>query len=578
MPSKKKKEDDYLPGEVLTEDNLDLLPGEELSADNSQELTRTGLQKFGQDVEEAITTPVVPANVPGIGGSSVANLATLPQRGFRGVGVGLQQAVEGVPASSLTPFGAVTPEILSRVASNLPGAVERAAEAVRPGFQPEEGERLGALAGETVGSLPLATALGGSSEAVGAGNVALQIMRNTVGGATLTAINEASEKGDIEVPDVVFSGAVNGLFPLVRPSANVVANFLRKSTEIPVAGTTTLSREAMGELADDPKLLEKYAGDAQAINNKVVNIQKKMVEQFEKIGNRLKQARLKFGITRPLETPVEQVAAEGLPQKDLKEIASDFIDLKRGYRLKKPIEGVDVGIVPPKPGRELPKQDINIKERIKGLYELRSQIDQNNVVKNKVGQDVQPIDKQDIEGKYLKNLRGQINNMLDELTPQVEGGSALRITDRAFSQARNLYDEFIKKLADKEKGEQLLLNIYKKGNPDEIIGINSDTVDVLRRLEKRTGEKYIEPLRKEFAAREFRNIKGTGGGNALSLFGAPGAVLETAGARGNSAMLNAVFGLSSIIKRLGEFASSPQARRVAIGATSALQNQQGENR
>lgn len=528
------------------------ITGEQQASGDQPGSTPTGLAKFGQVVSDAMTTPV-PGGVPILPGISIGNgqspsqILTTPARGLRGVGVGVQQLAEG---------------------ANPADALNRASAAVQPGYVPQPGEKIGSAVGETIGSAPLAAALTpefGAASVPALARYAVQALAAGAGGGAFAAINDASEKGRIEPSDVVVAGGINAIFPLVRFIPKFINDFMRASTEIPIAGTTSLSREALRQYSADPKILEKAAKSAEEINNQVEGMQRSMANYMASVGEKLKKARIKFNIMSPIETPIEQQAKEGIASKSFEEINKEFIDLKNGYRTVKP-EGVNLSS-PIKQEKNVP---IPIKERIAGLYDLRYHIDQNNVITGGPDKVIKKIGDQTPEEMALAARRFDVNKILDDLVKKVPGATDLRETDKAYSMASSIHSEFLKKLSNPEKAQQVLMGIFKKGDPDKIVGVGSDAVKVIRRLEKETGQKFLEPLRKEYAAREFSNLQGRGGSTALSLFGLPGAMMEAAGPTGLAHTLDFMNSTSDAIKRIGDIALSRGSQALATGATSTL--------
>lgn len=119
---------------------------------------------------EGATTPQEPSLL-----RKAAQVATTPIRGFRGLGVTTQKLVEGAP---------------------LQESLQRGAEATKPGYEAQPGEKIGAAVGGMAPFLPLA-AIGGVPAALIAGgsNVAEQF----------------SEKGKVEPIEAAASTLLAGL-------------------------------------------------------------------------------------------------------------------------------------------------------------------------------------------------------------------------------------------------------------------------------------------------------------------------------------------------------------------------------
>ena len=541
--------------------------------------TRTGLSTLIENTR-------VPENIPLIGGQTAPQIAQMPERGFRGLAVGAQRLAQGIPATNLLlPGQSLTPGDVSRIVKNAPAALERASEATQPGFQPTStGEAIAATTGQAVGGLPLAMGLGGTGTPKTVAQTALQVLRQGTTNATIRAVSDASDKGDVDVDDVLFSGTLGAFFPVISPAFGRIAGITDEAAKLGVTSSTSLSREAVEGLQQNPKDIANLIAKTEGVRTEVIRLQENMVNHFKKIGGKLRETRLRYGVTVPFEESLDDAITKGFPTRSGQEIAKDFKDVERGFKvitkevpvskIAKPTGGFF--------GSEQPRIKEKIvrftpKERLNMLYEMRREIDIANARKQNPMATIQNIPHvPDDEEVLMTGIRKRINPILDdEVTPQVPGSKVLRLMDEAYKQAREMYDSFAQKLATPGKAEQVLERIYRKGDPNEIIGINKDVRDVLTRLERKTGERYIEPLMEELSAREFRTIKGKGFGGFASLFTAPaGAVIAGGlGPQGAAGALRSIFGLTSGVRKLGELASSSAAR--ALSATIRPPQTQG---
>jgi len=152
----------------------------------------------------------------------------------------------------------------------------------------------------------------------------------------------------------------------------------------------------------------------------------------------------------------------------------------------------------------------------------------------------------------VSDLYSQVNNKIDSMIAAGEapkGADMLRITDKAYSQSRSLYDELQKKLATNGQAEQVLMRIAKGENPDEILGVSGDVVDTIRRLEKKTGVKYLDDLRKDIHVKNIRNIKATSAGGILNFLN-PGAITENTRPENLGLAFDTVKGMTSVLKNI----------------------------
>lgn len=512
-------------------------------------LTRTGLSSMAEPVEKALTTPTginMPTGIPGVSlptsDMSLSQIATTPQRGMRGLGVGIQSLIEGQESSI---------------------ALERAVEAVKPGFEPKEGERLGSFVGETIGAMPLATALTGGAaaapQALFGKQAIFSALKGAGGGASISAIEQASERGDIDLQDVGIVASTGFLMPLIVPTTKALTKLVRVIVRGQPQIGTTLSAEAAGELMQNPKLLNQYAGTMKSVRDRVIGLQNGLKRHLERVSDRLVEARTNFGLIEPVEDAASAWQRIDFNPRTAGEIGEDLMDLQRGYKFTEKVsQGIKLGgkeglELIPETKKEFVKQTINPKERIRDLYNLRSDID------NFINYSTQRKDVPPVSGKVqaqIKDARFRVNELIDSLidAPDAPAGSKmLRATDAAYAQAKDIYGNLQKDLATKGKSEQVLLRILKGDDPDEIAGLTADAVEGIRRLEKATGKKYLDDLRKDWLASNIRKVKAkpiqeAGVFNLLST--GPG--VEVMGPENLSRGFYAVRGITSVLDKIIE--------------------------
>lgn len=547
------------------------------SLDKSTEFNQkpTLIQQGIDATKSALTTPL-PENIPMVGGQSVSQLATTAQRGMRGLGVGAENIINSIPGNALLPGGNISASDVANIVGATPNALQRAADAVQPGFVPQEGEKIGSFVGETLGAMPLATALTGGivtpPSALLGKQAIFAALRSGGGGAALSAIEQASEKGNVDLADVALIGSTGALMPLIVPIGKGLMNVVKATVRnFPSVGTT-LSKEAAGELMEDPKLIEKYAGTAKSIGDKVKGLQEGLVNHLKRIGDKLAEARANFNITEPFQDTLTRVANEGFTPKPVQDVMEDFINLDRGYKFtEKTKQGLELGgkqgmELLPKNMKEVIKENINSLDRISGLYKLRQDVG-DLISYPQVRPDLPPVSSRN--QSFLTDLYEKINDKVDSMIESGEapkGAAMLRLTDKAYSQGRSLYDELQKKLSTEGQAEQVLMRIAKHDNPDEIIGTTGDVVDTIRRLEKATGNKYLDPLRKDFYSRNIKSLKSTPAGGILNVL-SPGPLIEAGGPQSLSLGFSAVKNLTSVINNIIEAASRSN---VVPSATSKL--------
>jgi hypothetical protein len=484
-----------LQNQLLAKSGADVKPWDRYAA--APQTSPSLLGKAARFVADAVIPGVssIPPNVQDAmisreGIQKAAQVVTTPIRGMRGLGVGAERLISGDAPSQ---------------------ALDRSAAAVKPGYIPQPGEKLGAFAGEMAATAPI-------FEAAGGGSLLSQVAKGAMSAGTLRTIQDAAERGDVHIPDVVFSSVLGGVIPLVIPTAQTVFRALRATNRVAGAMGTTLTTDATEALAKDPTLLSKYQGTAEAIGEKVQKVQKALISQHEKVVQFLERVRNNIGFREPFMSQADRIAKEGLTPKPVQDIVEEFQVLKNG---KVPVEAMRkaqkitsedrsvMGILIKKtevnrPGK-ITKTEMQIpdKLRLRELYRLRESID-DYLTFPQGGGDVPRIGRGD--QNFLQTMRAKVNSIIEE----IPGGKTLRMADEAYSLSRKLYDDLQKKLATQGKAEQVIQQILKGGDINEVIGLKGDNLRLLQSLERKTGQKFLEPLKKELAAKSFREMKATG--------------------------------------------------------------------
>lgn len=143
-----------------------------------------------------------------------------PVRGFRAMGVGTQKLLNNIPLLDILPGGGMSPSDVANVIKNAPDALQRSAEATKPGFIPLPGERTGAAIGEAAG-------FGGLTAPLAAINPATTLGKSAYGAITaggLGTVQDISEEGKISPLKTGINTAIGGGLPiLTSPGAKKLA-------------------------------------------------------------------------------------------------------------------------------------------------------------------------------------------------------------------------------------------------------------------------------------------------------------------------------------------------------------------
>lgn len=524
-----------------------------------------------QPQDPSAAAPGAPgAPAPGSGAlQKVAQGLTAARRGWRGMAVGAELLGNKMfGKDSTNTLGAPDPQSVSQIA-------ERAAEATKPGYVPQHGERAGAAIGEMVGDAPIMMATGG-------GGLVAQAAKGALTNATMTAINEASDRGEINSGEVIGSGIAGGAISAIVPALPVVARAIRGTGKTFAKSGTSLSHEAIDEAANNPQLMEQFKGTADEVGKAVTKVQKTLIGQFKEAGTMLEKARAKIGFREPFESAMDRVEKEGFQPADIQELIGDYKILSQDkipvtfLQKGKTVPALSKGKLVSTPGgaglsekaavAEMTKSGISVKKvgeqqynaikrqlmqapsesameyttimkrmpassttkevtmppkaRLRDLVRLREKLDDLiTYPKRSIEGGVQPAGKADEH--LVKQMRKKVNDIIGK----IPGGDEIRASDEAYHAARELFDGFQNELSTPGKAEDLVRRVVLGGNLEDMVGRKADYLNLMKQLEKAKGGKgMIKQARGSFAAREFKDMKNTGwtGWAAANLAGPEG--------------------------------------------------------
>lgn len=261
---------------------------------------------------------------------NVAQAAYAPFRATRALGVGAERLMQGVTPPIL-PSMSINPQQLT---SNFANAAQRMKAAYQPGYQPQEGEKLGAFLGEAGGqtaAMAAATAPFGGVGAIPAAGRAVASALTTGG---LTALQQASETGKVKVlptapksafdliPDSVigtsiFGGAMAALPEAVQAFRQGVKNVAQKVLPRTLAKTASIPERATQMAIDNPSSTKSIPNVEDQIHDQAQNVIRAVQEAKAGVGQALGKAYQKYaGIQNPIEGFIEgnqvQTAVHGL--------------------------------------------------------------------------------------------------------------------------------------------------------------------------------------------------------------------------------------------------------------------------
>jgi hypothetical protein len=190
---------------------------------------------------------------------------------------------------------------------------------------------------------------------------------------------------------------------------------------------------------------------------------------------------------------------------------------------------------------------MSFNDRVRGLYQIRKELD--SYIKWRKGNPELPPMSDEME-KPFRSWRTAINTTLDGMAEKSASVKRLRDTDEVYSTTREIYDNLQAQFVDEAKAEQTLIRIAKGDNPDEVIGLISGTIQRIRLLEKETGKKILDPLRREILKYSLKNSR--------AKVPVRGGVIEAFG--GTEDVLNAARKASSILQTIMGGLANPAAR------------------
>ncbi len=529
--------------------------------------------------------PQTPTGLPSLV-KSASDFLTTPSRGFRGLGVGAERMLDGVGVSSLLPGAALTPQDVAQISGNIPNALNRASAATEPGYVPESGEQLGAMAGQTIGDMPLMYATGGfvSPQA----RLTYKMFGGLTSGGLTSAITQMSERGHIEPNAVKISAALGAALPYVKPLANFTKNIITGIRDV-MGGSVGLrpgTVEMAGELGAK---LRDVDGTTQTILKKIDDIQTGIGKIHEEAGEQLSKTRKRLGLPSSLAEKGERRFGRRLLDEsvdiDPKTVAGNpgFREVKyNGTPLILPTSTVKkleaeitekhgenlLAKTPTQMWREAERvmtdfttgkfKNVDSRIKLKTLDNLREKIgDYTDYAKS--GLSLAPITKQ--ESAIFNDLLRRVNDVVENDIG--EAGKILRESEHLYHNAREFYDSFQANFATEERTARTVLGLLRDEVPEEVLGSGQTAINGIKLLEKKTGQKHLEPLMKAAASKNIKNVRAKSAGS-IPAFGF--------GPEGIASAMKSLTVASDATSGFGSFMFNPITR---MAITSMWNNRRG---
>lgn len=473
---------------LVFDDNQQHVSDNGRSLEFDQPSTPTGLPNINQPTT-ATPAPTGGINLPPMMQKAAQAIET-PVRGFQGIGVGIEKLLAGINPIKFSGMPGTQLDIgdIQKIAANANDALQSAAAAMKPGYVPQQGEKLGAFlggAGATAALTgPLMAAAGPAlAGAVGAeAPLALAATQGGVDAATaggLTALQEASDKGIINPHSVGLNAAIAGAIPFAKPAYEAIVGAAKNLLPEILEKTANMPSTGVKRAIENPDLISPttQADAEKLVEQRVSEIQKKLVDIRAAAGKANNAVKVDLGLEVPEDQKIADLAKNGTPP------SLEPQDIAQAYQ--------DRGQVPES-------------QRLKYLYDLKKQI--NNLVEFRPGV-VKDISSSE-EG-LLKNLASKVDKEMTSLP----GGDRLKESNQAFSKIADVYDDLQKKIQDPGQAEDTLAKLFRGDINIVTRGRSKDVKAALSKLDDMAGEPVTEKLWDSMTNQMFNKWTGRGIGS-----------------------------------------------------------------
>jgi hypothetical protein len=376
-----------------------------------------------------------------------ADIVTMPGRGMRGIGVGLEQMLLG---------------------KGIQPALQRASAATQPGYQAQPGEKLGSFAGGMLDPLNLA------ANAVLPGGT---LLKSIGGGAMAAAGNSALDQaaqGHVNPGEVgidaalggVTGGAVHGIAHGAEGFLKAAPGIFEKISSIPRRATQILERV--------PGLQKLVSGTEQSLENKTVKIQETLQQMHDDATAYFQKALRDPKIKADLNNSEKVISGKDMP---VLSIPGAVETMKRTLPM----------IIQQQ--KDKPEATAITSDVFKTLLHIRQSIDHwVNYAKGNVP------DVGTIQSSGLKGLRQEVQGMIGQLP----GGEILLNASSRLHAAKDIFEELQPKLKHTGDAIEFLKDTFAmKGNN------HKENMMKLLALEEITGKPVVQDMFKALTVSHF---------------------------------------------------------------------------
>lgn len=389
-----------------------------------------------------------------------AKFVTGPGRLTRGIGVGIEQLIPSL-----------------RSGQGLLGAGAKASAAMQPGYQPQEGEKLGAFAGGQLDPINLLMA-----EATGGGS----LLKNMAGGAATSggaSILDQMSQGQVKpgnvAMDTVLGGGVGGLAHGMAKTPSYLLNKAPMLLDI----FHTAPKKAVEIFKKNPGI-EKTAfkSDEEA--------EAAIADKTDKLIENLKEYHRGAGMN--FDQAITQVKAKMTPSE-----RSKWRPIPSG-RVSDVLESMKMAVnslySTPEKAAKVPEQTTS--SMFKALLHLRQSIDEH--VKYSSSSGASPVPS--VAQGGLSALRPQVNQLIERLP----GNEVLRNADKVSGMASDMYGKLQKNMERPGEAIEFLKNTFAGKGPNA-----KEDMRALYALEEFTGKPVVNDLFKAMTMSHFsKNLAG----------------------------------------------------------------------
>jgi len=426
-----------------------------------------------------------PSQPSGLGG-----VISTPQRGLRGLTVGALEAgrqlgpqgVGQVGLAALTQDPSFLPP-RAQVQDALEAGLLRSAEAVDPEFTPKDlAEKI------TAGATELGFELGAAAAVAGPASIGLgaKILRGGLSGATIATLDQSIRNKDVTVDDIQVGAGLGMAVPLIGPTVAGATKIGRGLMRLIASGSRTLKPESVRTIEQTAGLADDALGDPKKIAQIIKTMQRKLTGAHRKVGQKLNKMRKNIGFTDDFVDDGVKISDPNFRPKETDNILDSF-NVLRGSS--------------PDPKVKL-RELMRLRQDTQRLFKFRE-------LQSKQGFALKPLTGKADKIFGSQNKVKQFTSLVEKEIQSIPGGKAQLAVNKAYSISKQMVDNLTKSLGNPNTAA-LKLEKLVEGKFGEVVDLDGNTLALLRRLERRSGFRFLDDLQKNFTLKEIIESLPTG--------------------------------------------------------------------